>query len=201
MERFVTLSSSYEDKIKKVFPNVYVQREKNRYEGPVWFKYAIFTGDSKHCKNTLLGLGVNEEKAWLDAFYGFKFLKVHLGMEKKLDVVTSSTLTRENYEQKHPIKENSPEESVVVDYSESGYKNESIITQFKEAIQTISEGKEITEITEIRMGISVIQLRCCLVKIDNAIQCDGFIRHKKDWIQCANTSSLRGWLLKLMLEK
>ena len=41
---------------------------------------------------------MDEEKAWLDAFYGFKFLKVHLGMEKKKEGVTAGCMIKEEVE-------------------------------------------------------------------------------------------------------
>ena len=89
---------SYEDRIKKVFKNAYLVREKNSYAGPIWFKYAVFCGENRYCRDTLLGLGMDEEKAWLDAFYGFKFLKVHLGMEKKKEGVTAGCMIKEEVE-------------------------------------------------------------------------------------------------------
>ena len=89
---------SYEDRIKKVFKNAYLVRENNSYAGPIWFKYAVFCGENRYCRDTLLGLGMDEEKAWLDAFYGFKFLKVHLGMEKKKEGVTAGCMIKEEVE-------------------------------------------------------------------------------------------------------
>ena len=86
---------TYEERIKKVFRNAYIVRENNSYAGPIWYKYAVFCGDNRYCRDTLLGLGMDEEKAWLDAFYGFKFLKVHLGMEKKKEGVTAGGIIQE----------------------------------------------------------------------------------------------------------
>lgn len=80
--------------------------------------------DNKYCKDTLLGLGMDEEKAWLDAFYGFKFLKVHLGMEKKKEGVTAGCMIKEEVE-KNLLKKEVQKEIEIELKSEREEKGES----------------------------------------------------------------------------
>jgi len=177
-------SVSYEDKIRKVFKYAYIQREKNTYGGPIWYKYAVFTGPNKYCRDSLLGLGNSEEKAWLDAFYGFKFLKVHLGIEKKPEVLTVKSLTMENADAS--IAEESTKNAAEdpVDNVESGYQDNAPVDETE--IEVSSEG--------------CILILCldkvfflCLEKAEK-IQCEGFIKDPRDrrkWIQCTSYSNVK----------
>lgn len=181
---------SYEERIKKVFKNAYLVREKNSYAGPIWFKYAVFCGENRYCKDTLLGLGMDEEKAWLDAFYGFKFLKVHLGMEKKREGVTAGCIIREEVERNLVKKEVEIELK-----SEREEKGESGVGE--ELFQSLKELQELAVIERnpIAMIIEDLEELCIHIESDlifeeklhlrKRVQCDSFVKTgKNNWIQC-----------------
>jgi hypothetical protein len=180
---------SYEERIKKVFKNAYLVREKNSYAGPIWFKYAVFCGENRYCRDTLLGLGMDEEKAWLDAFYGFKFLKVHLGMEKKKEVVTAGCIIREEVERNMIKKEVEIElKSEMEERGESGVG--------EELFQSLKGLQELVVIeSPIAMIIEDLEELCIHIESDlifeeklhlrKRVQCDSFVRTgRNNWVQC-----------------
>jgi hypothetical protein len=188
---------SYEDRIKKVFKNAYIVREKNSYAGPIWFKYAVFCGENRYCKDTLLGLGMDEEKAWLDAFYGFKFLKVHLGMEKKKEGVTAGCIIREEVERNLVKKEVEIELK-----SEREEKGESGVGE--ELFQSLKELQELAVIERnpIAMIIEDLEELCIHIESDlifeeklhlrKRVQCDSFVKTgRNNWIQCECFASVK----------
>ena len=188
---------SYEDRIKKVFKNAYIVREKNSYAGPIWFKYAVFCGENRYCKDTLLGLGMDEEKAWLDAFYGFKFLKVHLGMEKKKEGVTAGGIIQEEVARNLLKKEIEIElESKGEERGESGV-GEELLTSLKEL-------QELAVIEDpIKMIIEDLEELCIQIEssqivfeekshLRKRVQCDSFIKTgRNNWTQCECFASVK----------
>ena len=187
---------SYEERIKKVFKNAYIVREKNSYAGPIWYKYAVFCGDNKYCRDTLLGLGMDEEKAWLDAFYGFKFLKVHLGMEKKREGVTAGYIIQEEVERNLMKKEIENEIG-----SEKGTEGDPGVVELvkEEMNELFSSLKELQELSVIEDPIAMIiddlEEVCIHIESDlifeeklhlrKRVQCDSFVRTgRNNWTQC-----------------
>lgn len=174
------LGVSYQERIKKIFRNAYLVREPNKYGGPIWFKYAVFCGENKHCKDTLLGLGMGEEKAWLDAYYGFKFLKVHLGMEKKREYVTAGNMILDEVEKGLESKSETKGESGVG-------------IQIEEEIVDTSIAMIIDDLEEICIQIESDKVLFEeKLHIRKKVQCDSFIRDGKNkWIQCECFSTVK----------
>lgn len=176
---------SYEMRIRKLFPNAYVQEENWKYGGPIWFRYAIFTGDNAYCDNTLLGLGQEVDKAWLDAFYGFKFIKVHLGLEKRKELrATADSIIKEDTER-----------------NPSTHKGTENIKEYNRKRLNFKEMLGYSEEIDIEYSITFSSVKSVKVekelnvpKNGSTVRCESFIKNPKDkrkWIQCSRSSSVK----------